>query len=214
MAKLIDLFTFSGRVGDVVACKGPTGYYLRSRPRKSSKPPTAKQLEARAKLAMAMDFLTPLREIVYLGFSNKTNERNKTGSLNRAVSHLTRYAIVGQYPDIAINPAEVRLSQGGLSRLLGATISSYTDGQLRVSWNTGAPQSLAFGDDRVFVLAYQESTKHLLVGESHRHTGSASVDISAEPTGSEWLVYAFVAERNLARFSDSQFLGKIRIEDE
>lgn len=97
---------------------------------------------------------------------------------------------------------------------MGANISSYTGGQLRVSWNTGTSQSLAFGDDRVFVLAYRESTKHLLVGESHRYAGSASVDISAEPAGSEWLVYAFVAERNLVRFSDSQFLGKIKIEDE
>ncbi|MGV3764356.1 hypothetical protein [Parapedobacter sp.] len=101
-----------------------------------------------------------------------------------------------------------------LRRLLEVSISSYTGGQLRVSWNTGASQNRAFDDDRVFEVAYQESTKHLFVGESPRHIGSALVDIFDEPAGSEWLVYAFVAVHNLHRFSNSQFLGKITIEHE
>lgn len=212
MAKLINLFTFSGRVGDLVGCQGPRGYYVRSRQRKSSKPPTAKQLEARARMARVMDFLTPLREIIYVGFDSKSNRGYKTGALSKAISHAMRKAMLGKYPNWYIDPSEIRLSQGDLLPLRIREIVPTGSGVVYVKWNTTQVRRRAFDDDRVFVIAYRYPDKVLVVAENQRSAGEVSVDTSSDCPGSEWLLYACAAERDLSRFSNSQFLGKVRID--
>src|SRR5690606_38879109 len=110
MARLIDLLTFSGAVGDMVGCNGPHGFYIRSRPRKPAKAPTQRQLEARARLGLAMSFLKPLKAIIYRGFLAEPSARTKITAMNAAASHMLNNAITGEFPDLQIDPAKVRLA--------------------------------------------------------------------------------------------------------
>ncbi|MBK1442590.1 hypothetical protein JHJ32_21500 [Parapedobacter sp. ISTM3] len=210
MAKLINLFTFSGAIGDLVGCHGPNGFYLRSRPRKPVKPPTVRQLEARAKLVLAMEFLRPLREIIYLGFGKQVDKGSKTGALNRAAAGIIRHAVVGNYPKLAIDPARVQLSMGNVMPLADLTLTMDA-GWIRVSWGVKLNRLNAFGDDVVYLLAYHPEDGALTVGETQRQAGELMIDVAAEPPGSELLVYACVAFRDGSQFSDSQFVGTVSL---
>ena len=208
MAKLIDLLTFSGTLGDMVGCVGPNGFYVRKRPKKPAKPPTARQLETRAKMALVTSFLAPLRELIYLGFAQR-GPASKAGAMGRAVSHALQ-AVVGTYPDLGIDPALIRLSRGNKDRLISPAVR-LEGGVLRVTWIPHDNAMNAFGDDTVYAVAYHARDGVVIAGTDTRDAGEVHLNVSSEPPGSRLLVYAFTAERDGQRCSDSQFLGEITI---
>lgn len=207
MAKFNELFTFSGTIGDLVGCKGPFGFYVRSRPRKSIKPPSVNQLAARKKMKQVMDFLAPLRPIIHLGFALPRGQDSKTAAMNRAVSHVYHNALEGEYPDFAINPAKVRISQGALKGLEITGINIVGD-HLRLHWEPGHLNKRdAFADDIVYVVVYNLMDQVAPMGLFSRNACNACLDIADEPKGSQLLVYVCVGERDNRLFSNSQFLG-------
>ncbi|SEL09645.1 DUF6266 family protein [Parapedobacter koreensis] len=206
MAKMIDLFTFSGRLGDMVGCMGPSGFYVRSRPRKSTKPPTIRQLETRARMALVAKFLNPIRELISLGFASQQDRRSKAGAFGRATAHALRKAVAGTYPDLSIDPGEVLLSRGGLAGL-GKPALAVAEPSLTVTWVPYTDRMRAFADDTVYAVAYHADAGALATGIATRGSGTVNIDISGERAGSELLVYVCVAERDHREFSNSQFLG-------
>jgi len=208
MARFIDLLTFSGSVGDVVGCQGPYGFYIRSRPRKSEKAPSRKQREARTKLGMAMAFLKPLKEIIYVGFASAHPSRSKTAAMNAAASHLLNYAMEGEFPDISINPAAVRLSRGTLMPLPDVSLEQ-TGSEITVMWSPMLSPFSGHADDRVMVICYNLEEESVEVGEAVRQDGLLTLDLSELPVGSTSIVYVCVADRNGKQFSNSQFIGRI-----
>ncbi|MGK6350171.1 DUF6266 family protein [Parapedobacter sp. DT-150] len=212
MAKFNDLFAFSGTIGDLVGCKGPFGFYVRSRPKKSNKPPSAKQLEAREKMKLVMGFLTPLQTVIHRGFASSYGSYSKTAAMNRAVSHIYHNALDGEYPNLSIRPEQVRLSQGSLKGV-EAIEMELVNNQLQLRWTPNANKKNAFNDDRVFLIAYNAEKKIFSVAEALRAEGSVSVDIADEPIGSQLLVYTCVGDREEKCFSNSQFLGTVERRD-
>lgn len=207
MARLIDLLTFSGAVGDMVGCNGPHGFYIRSRPSKPAKAPTPKQLEARAKLSMVMRFLKPLKAIIYRGFMGNQSAKTRIAAMNAAASHVLNQAMVGAYPDLRIDPAKVRLSRGTLLGLPQATFRAQ-GASVDVSWSPALTPFSGHADDEVTVVVYNPQEKTVLAGVALRSAGTLAVDASDEPPGSELLVYACVCDRTGRKFANSQFLGR------
>lgn len=208
MARLIDLLTFSGKVGDLVGCKGAHGFYIRSRPRKSRKPPTPKQLEVRARLAMVMGFLKPLKTIIHEGFSTTHGVVNKVTAMNAASSHLLNHGVLGDYPDIHIDPAEVRLSRGNLVGLVMVELRELP-GKVEATWPPIATPFSGYNDDRVTLVCYNPAERSVMATGVMRSEGTLTVDVSDEPPGSQLLVYLYVADRERKQFSNSQFLGTL-----
>ncbi len=206
MAKVNELFAFSGTIGDLVGCKGPFGFYVRSRPRKSFKPPSVSQLAAREKMKQVMHFLEPLRPIIHKGFALPRGQDSKVAAMNRAVSYVYRHALEGEYPNFVINPATVRISQGSLAGL-ETTAMEIVDDELRLHWQPRINRKDAFEDDVVYLIAYNNTEHVALVGVASRKTGVACLDVEVEREGSQMLVYVCVGERDNRRFSNSQFLG-------
>lgn len=191
----------------MVGCNGPHGFYIRSRPRKPAKAPTQRQLEVRARLGLAMSFLKPLKAIIYRGFVADWSVRTKITAMNAAASHVLNHAIVGEFPNLQIDPAEVRLARGTLAGLLQAAFHA-AGASVVVNWS---PELLPFAgntDDEVTVLVYNPSEKTVLAAATTRGAGTAAVDVSEESLGSELLVYACVCDRDGRRFANSQFLGR------
>ncbi|WP_257668108.1 DUF6266 family protein [Parapedobacter tibetensis] len=208
MAKFNDSFAFSGTIGDLVGCNGPFGFYVRSRPRKSTKPPSVKQLAAREKMKTVMDFLSPLRELIHLGFASPYGQHNKTDAMNRAVSHVYHNALGGEYPHFEIDPSNVRLSQGTLKGLDVDGIGVDGD-QLRLRWGPDADRKGAFNDDQVYLVAYNFTGRFAAIAAGYRIAGNMGLDVAPEPVGSRLLVYVCVGDQGDKRFSNSQFLGTI-----
>src|SRR5690606_10197889 len=153
MARLSNLLSFSGVLGDVVGCNGPSGFYIRSRPKRSGKAPSPKQQDARSRLATVMRFLKPLKEIIYMGFAQAHPSRSKTTAMNAAASHMLNYAVEGEFPDITINPAAVRLSRGSLAPLPDIAYEQ-VGSSVAITWSPLMPRFSGHSDDTVMAICY------------------------------------------------------------
>ncbi|MDX3916139.1 MULTISPECIES: DUF6266 family protein [Olivibacter] len=205
MARFINMTTFSGTFGNMVGCLGPFGFYIRSKPKKSLKPPSQKQLTIRAKMALVGAYLQPLKEMVYLGFAASYRVKSRTAAMNMAVGHAMRNAIGGSYPDLYIRPEEVIISQGKVPNILDAELS-VEEKRLVLSWRWW-PSLNSFADDRVYLMAYHVAARSMAMEEAFRDTESISINLEAEPPGSTLQVYVCVSRRDNKFFSDSRYMG-------
>ncbi|MBB6239500.1 hypothetical protein HDC90_004153 [Pedobacter sp. AK013] len=62
---------FSGKVGSVIGSNWRSIDYLKGLPKKSSKPSTEPQLAQRSKFALAPLYLSPIKDILNIGFKDK-----------------------------------------------------------------------------------------------------------------------------------------------
>lgn len=210
MAKFINMTSFSGTLGEFVGCMGPFGFYVRSKPRKSTKAPTQKQLENRMKMGLIGNFLRPFKEMIYLGFASSHHVKSKTAAMNMAVAHAMRNAIGGTFPDLYIQPDGVMLSKGNVQKLNKIAVK-LEDQHLYVRWSASVNNINAFADDCVYVLCYNVQQKTLTIGEEIRRTGAMELNLKAEPHQSTLLVYACVSSRAGKFFSNSQYLGDYKL---
>ena len=208
MARLSNLLAFSGILGDVVGCNGPTGFYIRSRPQRSEKAPSAKQQQVRSRLAVVMRFLKPLKEIIYVGFAQAHPSRSRTTAMNTAASHMLNYAVEGSFPDITINPAAVRLSRGTLAALPDAGYEQIGSA-VTVTWSPLFATFSGHADDVVTAVCYNLKEQSVLVSTALRSDEMAVLDLAELPPNSTSLIYVLAADRDRKQFSNSQFLGKI-----
>jgi len=208
MARLSNLLAFSGALGDVVGCNGPTGFYIRSRPQRSEKAPSPKQRDARSRLGAVMRFLKPLKEVIYMGFAHAHPSRSRTTAMNAAASHMLNYAVEGSYPDITINPAAVRLSRGTLAGLPNAAYVQVGTA-VTVTWDPLLPRFSGNADDRVMAVCYNLQERSVMVVEALRSDAMATIDLFEMPPNTTSLMYVLVADRDKNQFSNSQFLGKV-----
>lgn len=208
MARFSNLLAFSGVLGDVVVCNGPTGSYIRSRPRRSEKAPSVRQKQVRSRLATTMRFLKPLKEIIYAGFAKAHPSRSRTTAMNAAASHMLNYAVEGSFPDITINPAAVRLSRGTLAALPDAGYEQ-VGSAVTVTWSSLCAALSGHPDDVVTAVCYNLRERSVVVTEALRSDEMASLDLFELPQNSTSLIYVLVADRDRKQFSNSQFLGKV-----
>jgi hypothetical protein len=89
--------------------------------KKSSKPTTNKQLAQRSKFALAPLYLSPIKDILNIGFKDK--QLNKITGYNAAVKIFLNQAVSGSYPDFVIDFSKVVFSEGSLSVFHGLNAS-------------------------------------------------------------------------------------------
>lgn len=121
---------FSGKVGDIVGCNGKSGFYIRRRPAKTTKPPTFKQLAHREKFKLAQSFLSGLRELFRL--MPDTGSKH-ISAFNAALSRVVKEGVIGEYPGQFINYAAVKLSANGLFNAFDYSVAGLQN-TLRLSW--------------------------------------------------------------------------------
>src|SRR5690606_9352481 len=90
---------FYGKVGSVVGSNWRAINYLRSLPKPSSKMAFDKHQAHRAKFAMVLRFLAPMRQLVNICNGDKARA-NSTG-FNAVTNHVMRL-VEGDYPDFTI----------------------------------------------------------------------------------------------------------------
>ena len=159
---------FSGRVGNVVGYYRNGKYYLRAAPSQMKHPDTPQQLAQRMRFRLILEFLSPFSNFLRIGFGAYATGRT---AFNAAMAYNLRHAISGSYPDLTVDPAKVRISQGLLPA--GDEVNlSVSNNTLHFTWqNSGKGNS---GDKVITVTACRElRSVSWLFNQAARKDGSA-----------------------------------------
>lgn len=197
---------FSGKVGNLIGSNWRSIDYLRSRPRPSRKPGTEKQIAQRNKFAMAVDFLSPLTDLLNVGFNDKAKS-NMTG-FNRA-TFLLLNMIEGENPNFTIPYDRVIFSKGKLATV-NATINTDID-SLSIRWPLSGRRANSQGDDVVNLILYNMNTNDFFViQDTTRAEGSIEIT-NAELGSGEFHAWSFASATETGQRSNTLYLGAFEI---
>lgn len=198
----------SGILGNAVGYEMNGQYILRSRPKKSTKPPSEKQLASRERMRIVNGVLNRLTEFVKLGFAETAKHQTFT-AYNAAVAYQLKHAITGDYPNYEIDFSKLRVTEGEINTHGLNPSVSLQDDMLLFSWtpSTGYPAST----EHVMLLAYApaiEQSVYNLCG-AKRRTGQDSLKLPEGWQQQRIETYlAFRSETN-SQCSNSIYLGAV-----
>ena len=178
---------FSGKIGNVVGCKGETGYYVRSIPSHTVNPQTERQQSQRGKFAQAMQFartLTPFLRISYREFAGAGKP------YHAAVSSFLKNAVVETDSGCAIDFAKALISRGSLTAVHQAEIAS-SDHKITFTWTDNSGEGNAAPTDVTLLVAFNK-TRWMAVytdAAACRSDEKADLCIPADWDGDELAVY-------------------------
>lgn len=201
---------YSGKIGNVVGSNWRNVNYIRSLPKKSNKAATEAQLVQRAKFALAIAFISPIKDVINLGYSDKL-QRNVSG-FNVAVRAILNAGIDGVYPELLISYPNVQISKGPHAPLIGLQMVESAPQQLILSWNNVINRFNSFADDSVIVLLYDVQAKMFSIFEGvTRKEELYVIQFPAIYAGKTVVGWAFTGHRDGVKTSSSQYLGKITL---
>ena len=140
---------FSGKVGTVIGGNWKGIDYMRSKAASVSNPKTEAQLDQRARFGAALAFLQPITPFVRVGFKNYAV---KMTAFNSAMSYNLNNALVGAYPDYAIDYNNALVSRGTLATALNALASSNDPNTVTFTWEDNSTQGNANATDQAMLL--------------------------------------------------------------
>jgi uncharacterized protein DUF6266 len=201
---------FIGTAGNVSGYMRNGQNFLRSRRRKSSGPMSAKRLAQQQKIKVCNEFTGPF---CGTGFFHKTFPAyGHTGTgFNRATSAIMNLAIVGTYPDIAIEYQQALISQGPLPPARNASALS-NDGNIEFKWEDNTGTGSAKENDKVILVAYFPATQtaFFTTGTAIRKDEQAVLETSIfqGETAETWIGFLSPDEKDAA---NSVYSGRISL---
>src|SRR5690606_253348 len=152
---------FSGKVGNVVGAHWRGIDYMRALPRISKgRPVTEEQLRHRLRFAAAVVFAKPISYVFNVGYGRLAKQ--KLTGYNLAVRQIYKEAIVGEHPDISVDPALVRISAGDLVRPRNPSVEPQAGQVLRLAWVDHTRDGIkADHSDRAIAVRSEEHTSEL-----------------------------------------------------
>lgn len=200
---------FSGKLGSMIGSSWRSINYLKGLSKKSSKPVTEAQLAQRSKFALAPLYLSPIKDILNIGFKDK--QLNKITGYNAAVKVFLSQAVGGNYPDYVIDFSKVVLSKGSLSVFHGLT-ANLQGGDLVLNWQSIPNRYSSFIDDMLTVVLFNETKNlYLVFEEAQRGALNYTAAIGDNFTGDVFHSWAFAVNRDATAVSGSQYLGTFTI---
>lgn len=155
MAKINDgLFGgFSGKIGNVIGCKGRTGFYVRARPAHVSNPRTKQQQEHRGKFTLAMRLacsLTSFLRVSYREFAGAGKP------FHAAVSSFLKGAVIETDIGCKVDFDKVLVSRGSLTAIHKAKVES-TESKVIYSWVDNSGEGNALATDTALLVVFNKS---------------------------------------------------------
>lgn len=198
---------FKGKVGSMIGSKWRSVNYIKGLPSPSSKPATQAQLEQRAKFALAISFMRPIKDVVNLGMADR--KQTKLSGYNLALSRLLNQAVVGTYPSFSIDYSKVEISQGGLNQLNSA-VMAIDAGVVKITWKSVLNKFNSFADDEVIVLLYNASKSMFMVYDELSRAGESCLPEMDETfSGDELHGWIFAHDRDVKSISPTNYLGQL-----
>src|SRR5690606_18528904 len=106
---------YSGKVGNVIGSNWRNVDYVRSVAKPSNKPATEKQLAQRARFGLAVSFLSPIKDVLNLGYSDRTQTISTCYITD--LQYLLNHGVVDSYTDLYLVLSTLSTSSGILTNL-------------------------------------------------------------------------------------------------
>lgn len=182
MAKIKeDIFSgFSGKLGNVIGCKGKNGYYLRTKPEKYKDAKSKGQMKQRSKFMLANELLKNFTPLLRIGYRDCAGKR--TG-FTAAMSYVMANAIEQPPEGASIDYEKVKIAQGTLTTAMEANVK-LEKGKAIFTWINNSGRGDAQEEDNVMTLVYNKMTRQAVY---HLHTARRSDSYCELPLPEEWL---------------------------
>lgn len=197
---------FLGTVGPVVGSTFRGKDVMRSRPRKSSKPATALQLEQRAKFRAVMLFLVPARMLISLFFGTSMGSKSR---FDLAVSYHIQNAVNYVAGLAQIDYTKVVFAKGNLLPPQNLECKSLPNAELELKWVDNSKQAGTLSTDQLMVVVLEEKAEEyqFFLNVAERVTESVIVTLPPYLSGTNVYVYAFMVAADGKTNSTSQHLA-------
>ena len=204
------LGTISGRIGDVVFSSWKGIPYIRAKAVSIKNPKTQAQLDQRAKFSTIMKFLKPLTIFLRVGFKN---DKTPMSTFNAAMSYNLKNALKGTYPAYNLDFSRARVSQGSLPGALNPKVQLTLRGQIEYTWDDNSFETDSRADDSVLLVVYNSKKQQAIytVDGNQRYRGRQLMTLPFSFEGDEVQCYLGLQNQRQTVFSNSQFVGEIRI---
>ncbi|WP_214228837.1 DUF6266 family protein [Pedobacter sp. B4-66] len=195
----------SGTIGGVVGAHWKDIAYVRGKPKKSTKPPTAAQISSRGKFNFVQTLLVSFHPFITIGFKNMA--RSKT-ELNVAFSQNYKQTVTGVYPDLLVDYSKLTLSKGTLQPLIAPEAQLIAADVMKVTWLTNL---LGTFDDQIMLAVYSPELKIAdgFIGGFKRRDKECNFKFNPKLIGKSLEVYISVFALNGSRVANSIYLGRI-----
>ncbi|HET6557503.1 MAG TPA: DUF6266 family protein [Prolixibacteraceae bacterium] len=201
----------SGTIGDRVYFQRNGISYSRSKPVSCKNPRTPGQLAQREKFNVILKFLKPCKEFVRIGFQTKAKNMSE---FNYAMSFLYKNTLMGEYPDLSIDYSKVLLSMGNLDGPFEPKIALVSPCEIEFTWQVNIEVFNYFLNDRAMVLVYNPAKEEAIIitDGNARISMRQLVTLPSAYAGDEVVCYFAFRDYHEKKVSDSQFLGRLKIE--
>jgi hypothetical protein len=200
---------FSGIVGTVSGYSRNGKNFMRSRRRKTSSRMTPRRLAQQQKIKVCNEFTSPFSGTGFFAKTFPAYGHSGTG-FNRATSAIMNLAIVGTYPDTAIDYAKVLISKGPLPAAVNASAVADTDKNILFRWEDNTGTGTAKANDKVILVAYFPDVKKAFftIGAAMRKDGEALLKTTQErgKMAETWMGFLSNDEADAA---DSVYCGRL-----
>lgn len=199
----------SGRTGNTVGRVTKNGNVFAARPRKSTKPPTQKQLDVRNRFTLLAEFLGFLPELVETGFAAYSGEMSP---MNAALQYNYKKAITGVSPNFSLDLTKVLYSRGKrVTKALGSILASAPEAELTVTWLPTETTTAKKLDKASFVLYCVEQGEFVIVRDVvNREAGTYAIQAPQIFTGDTVHCYMHFTSAN-NEVSDSVHVGQVTV---
>ncbi|WP_316831929.1 DUF6266 family protein [Pedobacter aquatilis] len=202
---------FSGKAGSIIGSSWNNLDYIKGLYKKSTKPATEKQITQRLRFATVVNFLSPVKDVLNIGYKGQTAGR-VTG-YNMGLQYALANALVGTYPDFVVDHSLVQMSKGTLLQPMDITLTSAAPGQLTIGWSGQVNDLNAFADDRLFAVVYNTVQKFFIINTDLglRAAETANFELPVNFSGQAVEVYLFYINRDDTRRSVTTYSGPVDI---
>jgi len=168
---------FTGKIGNLVGIERKGKQFGRSMPRPSQKPPTQRQLDQRAKFAVAMNWLNALGSYINIGYQSGNDNATP---LNRAVSYHLKEAMLGTGQDYQMDYPKVILSRGELLVSWILEVIKHPGNIIIIKWDNPPETIYCDAEDRVNVIFYNPQKEQYLTFENVAAREAKEVSLQME----------------------------------
>ena len=188
--------------------------YMRSLPRvNKGRPVSDEQLEHRLRFAASVAFAKPISYVFNIGYGRLAKQR-VTG-YNLAVAQIYRDALVGEYPDISVDPALVQISAGDLVRPRNPQVEALPGQMLRMAWINNTRRGVkADHSDRAIAVVYNADKAEYVydTATAERLDEELLLELPDYFAGDEVNVYLGMVSRTGGIACNSLYLGTVVVD--
>ncbi|MET3112964.1 hypothetical protein AAKU52_000683 [Pedobacter sp. CG_S7] len=176
-------------------------------PRKSTTPPTVKQLDQRKKFGLITRYLSGISNLIRIGYQERQLHQSP---MNKAVQYHLRNAVTGVSPDFLIDHAKVRYSVGKSPMPAQIEVQGLVGAKADYSWGISSGQ-YSLPTDLVTLLVYNPEKNRFvfLEGAAARSELGFSLQMPANFVGDTIHCYLSFVSLDGKVVSNSEYAGQL-----